>query len=81
MSSTPPAIESRESLAADEHAWVRHTVAPIVVMPSPEDGSPCIFIDPQLELDSEKSEVYGCSKCGLTVEQGFGRPCKPGLDG
>jgi hypothetical protein len=81
MSSTPPEIETRESLAVDEHAWVRHTIAPVVVMPSPEDGTPCIFIDPSLELESEKDEVYGCAKCDLSVEEGFGKPCHPSLEG
>jgi hypothetical protein len=51
------------------------------VMPSPEDGTPCIFIDPSLELESEKDEVYGCAKCDLSVEEGFGKPCHPSLEG
>ena len=57
------------------HAWVKHTITPIVVL-SDDKGEPVILVDPDDQALSETDAVYGCMVCGEAMATHYNTDCK-----
>lgn len=47
-----------------QHAWVKHIIVPVEIVPSFEEGVEFIaFADPEVVAQAEDDAVFGCMDC------------------
>lgn len=58
-----------------QHTWVKHTITPVSVL-SGIDGEPVVFVDPDQQVLSEQTAVYGCVACNEPMAGNHNTECQ-----
>ena len=57
-----------------QHMWVKHTITPVSVIVL--DGHYTVYVDPDIQEDSEMNAVYGCDVCNNPLITHFNTECE-----
>jgi hypothetical protein len=84
-SSTPFLEKGQYVIVASKtkvHAWVKHIVVPVQVVPTFEEGEDGIYAvaDPEVQKQSEDNAVFGCQDCGALLTYATSTTDCPGKD-
>lgn len=61
------------STKTKEHVWVKHVITPVAVIVEGEEYS--VFVDPDVQDDSESNAAYGCQICNQPMATHFNTEC------
>lgn len=60
-----------------QHQWVKHTVTKVSTIPDFDDEAQVVVVeDPDDIQAAEEGAVFGCNRCGVTLEGNHDTPCK-----
>lgn len=60
------------------HTWVKHTITSVSTLPDLDDDRQIVVIeDPADVQQAEEQAVYGCDRCGVSMEGNTDSLCDP----